>query len=107
MPTLNELSEALVRADEAGDVAAATELAAAIHSQLQPATPPKPIEEQSATAGPIEALKGSAKRFASSAVTGFQIPFDANEAAKAGVARQEAITERPAGSLEEVKKVYR
>jgi hypothetical protein len=107
MPTLNELSEALVRADEAGDVAAATELAAAIHSQLQPAAPPKPIEEQSATAGPIEALKGSAKRFVSSTVTGAQLPFGAEEAATAGIARQEGIKERSAGSLEEVKKAYR
>ena len=106
MPTLNELSEALVRADEAGDVEAATELAAAIHFQMQPAASPKPIGEQSSTAGPVEAAIGSTKRLASSALTGVQLPFGASEAAMEGISRQKDITEKPAGSLEAVKQAY-
>lgn len=63
---------------------------------------PKKIE----TAGPIEAAIGSAKRMGADIITGAQLPFDAKEAALAGISRQKDITEKPAGSLEAVKQAY-
>lgn len=63
---------------------------------------PQPIQ----TAGPLEAAIGSTKRMASDIVTGAELPFGANEAVEKGVARQQAITEKPAGSLEAVKQAY-
>lgn len=62
--------------------------------------------QEGPTAGPLEALKGATKRLISSTRTGLAAPFDAEEAALAGLERQEAITERPAAlSLEELKKL--
>lgn len=58
------------------------------------------------TAGIGEALKGGAKRMLGSLETAITSPFGAEEAAKEGLARQEAITERPGASLEKVKQVY-
>ena len=58
------------------------------------------------TAGIGEALKGGAKRMLGSLETAITSPFGAEEAAKQGLARQEAITERPGASLEKVKQVY-
>jgi hypothetical protein len=107
MPTLNQLSEALIRADEAGDVEAAKEIAAAMHSQLQPMEPPAPIEK-SGTAGPMEALKGGAKRLLASSQTAVEAPFiGGEEAAARGITRQEAIKERPGASLDEIQKIYK
>jgi len=63
---------------------------------------PQPIQ----TAGPLEAAIGSTKRMASDIVTGAALPFGANEAVEKGIARQQAITEKPAGSLEAVKQAY-
>ena len=58
------------------------------------------------TAGIGEALKGGAKRMLGSLETAITSPFGAEEAAKQGLARQEAITEKPGASLEKVKQVY-
>jgi len=72
----------------------------AVQNQLQLES--QPIQ----TAGPIEAAIGSTKRLASSALTGLQLPFGADEAAMQGISRQKDITEKPAGSLEAVKQAY-
>ena len=58
------------------------------------------------TAGIGEALRGGAKRTLGSMETGVSSLFGAEEAAKAGQARQEAITEKPGASLEKVKQIY-
>lgn len=58
------------------------------------------------TAGIGEAFKGGAKRMLGSIETGVSGLFGAEEAAKAGQARQEAITELPGASLEKVKQAY-
>lgn len=58
------------------------------------------------TAGVGEALRGGAKRMLGSMETGLQGIVNPEEAAKAGQARQEAITERPGASLEKVKQIY-
>ena len=76
------------------------QVVAAIQEQL--ALKNKPIE----TAGPVEAAIGSFKRLGSSALTGVQLPFGADEAAMEGISRQKDITEKPAGSLEAVKQAY-
>ena len=76
------------------------QVVAAIQEQL--ALKNKPIK----TAGPVEAAIGSTKRMFSDIVTGAELPFGANEAVEKGVARQQAITEKPAGSLEAVKQTY-
>lgn len=80
------------------------EVIAAIQQQLasQPQQAP-----QEGTAGFFEAAKGSAKRLLSSGQTALTAPFGAEEAAQAGVARQEAITERPGASLEQVKEKFK
>lgn len=54
------------------------------------------------------ALKGGTKRFLSSLQTGVESLTDAEKAAKAGVERQEAISQQyaPGASLEAVKKAY-
>ena len=60
------------------------------------------------TAGIGEALKGGTKRLVESIRTGIEAPFiGGEEAATRGMARQEAITEKPAASLEEIKRVYK
>ena len=60
------------------------------------------------TAGIGEAIKGGTKRLIESMRTGIEAPFiGGEEAAIRGVARQEAITERPAASLEEISRVYK
>lgn len=62
----------------------------------------------SRTAGIGEALKGGTKRLVESIRTGIEAPFiGGEEAATRGIARQEAITERPAASLDEIKRVYK
>jgi hypothetical protein len=76
------------------------QVVAAIQEQL--ALKNKPVE----TAGPVEAAIGSFKRLGSSALTGVQLPFGADEAAMEGISRQKDITEKPAGSLEAVKQAY-
>lgn len=64
-------------------------------------------EAQPQTAGIGEALKGGTKRLLESMRTGLEAPFiGGEEAAARGVARQEAITERPAASLDEIKRIY-
>ena len=57
-------------------------------------------------AGVGEALVGSTKRLVSSARTALEAPFGGEEAALKGLERQQAITQRPGASLEEVKRVY-
>lgn len=54
------------------------------------------------------ALKGGAKRFASTIQTGIESLFDAEAAAKAGLERQKAISEQyaPGADLEAVKRAY-
>jgi len=60
------------------------------------------------TAGIGEALKGGTKRLVESIRTGIEAPFiGGEEAATRGMARQEAITEKPAASLEEIKRIYK
>ena len=58
------------------------------------------------TAGMGEAFKGGAKRMLGSLETGVSGIFGAEEAAKEGQARQEAITEKSGASLAKVKDVY-
>ena len=106
MPKLDDVYEALRRADAEGNVDDARKLAQFIQSQT--ALPEAPTEIQKpGTAGPIEALVGGAKRLGASSLTALQAPFvGGEEAAARGVARQEAITERPGASLDEIKKIY-
>lgn len=61
---------------------------------------------KSKTAGMGEALTGSAKRLLSSTKTALSAPFGADEAAVQGLERQQAITQRPGASLDEVKRIY-
>lgn len=62
----------------------------------------------SRTAGIGEAIKGGTKRLIESMRTGIEAPFiGGEEAATKGLARQEAITERPAASLDEIKRIYK
>ena len=61
---------------------------------------------KSKTAGMGEALAGSTKRLLSSTKTALTAPFGADEAAVQGLERQQAITQRPGASLDEVKRVY-
>jgi hypothetical protein len=64
-------------------------------------------EAQPQTAGIGEALKGGTKRLLESIRTGIEAPFiGGEEAATRGMARQEAITEKPAASLDEIKRIY-
>jgi len=64
-------------------------------------------EAQPQTAGIGEALKGGTKRLLESMRTGIEAPFiGGEEAATRGIARQEAITEKPAASLDEIKRIY-
>ena len=105
MYTTEELYSALRKADAAGDKEAARRLTQYIQAQSSQATAtqePKGPE----TAGMGEAFMGGAKRMLGSMETGVSGLFGAEEAAKAGQARQEAITERPGASLEKVKDVY-
>jgi hypothetical protein len=60
----------------------------------------------SKTAGVGEALVGGTKRLVSSGRTALSAPFGAEDAALKGLERQEAITQRPGASLDEVKRVY-
>ena len=63
---------------------------------------------RSRTAGIGEALKGGTKRMIESVRTAVEAPFiGGEEAAQKGIARQEAITERPAASLDEIKRIYK
>lgn len=105
MADLSQVYEALRRADAAGNVEDARQLAQFIQSQT--AIPEVPVVEKPGTAGPIEALVGGAKRLGASSLTALEAPFvGGEEAAARGVARQEAIKERPGASLEEIKKIY-
>lgn len=105
MADLSQVYEALRRADAAGNVDDARKLALYIKNQTT--LPEPPIVEKPGTAGPIEALVGGAKRLGASSLTALQAPFvGGEEAAARGVARQEAIKERPGASLEEIKKIY-
>ena len=58
------------------------------------------------TAGPVEALVGGAKQLLSSSRTAVESPLGPSAAAVRGLERQAAMTEKPAGSLEELKRVY-
>ena len=105
MADLSQVYEALRRADAAGNVDDARKLALYIKNQTT--LPEPPVVEKPGTAGPIEALVGGAKRLGASSLTALQAPFvGGEEAAARGVARQEAIKERPGASLEEIKKIY-
>jgi len=63
-------------------------------------------QESLKTAGMGEAFKGGAKRMLGSLETGVSGIFGAEEAAKEGQARQEAITEKSGASLAKVKDVF-
>jgi hypothetical protein len=105
MADLSQVYEALRRADAAGNEEDARQLAQFIRSQTQ--APEIPVQQKPGTAGPIEALVGGAKRLGSEALTAVQAPFiGGEEAAARGIARQEAIKERPGASLDEIKKIY-
>ena len=105
MADLSQVYEALRRADAAGNVDDATKLAQFIRSQT---SLPEPLAiQKSGTAGPVEALVGGAKRLGASSLTALEAPFvGGEEAAARGIARQEAIKERPGASLDEIKKIY-
>ena len=97
--------------DPANQASAAPKMQAPVTPTGPEGAPIPPIlqtqeKPQIETANPLEALVGSAKRYASDIVTGAQLPFDANKATVEGMARQEGITERPATSLEAVKQAY-
>ena len=66
-----------------------------------------PVGTPEGTAGFFEAAKGSTKRLLSSGQTLVTAPFGPEEAALAGIKRQEAITERPGASLEQVKEKFK
>lgn len=105
MADLSQVYEALRRADAAGNVDDARQLALYIKNQTT--LPEPPVVEKPGTAGPIEALVGGAKRLGASSLTALEAPFvGGEEAAARGIARQEAIKERPGASLEEIKKIY-
>ena len=77
-----------------------TQVYQAVQQQLQ-------IEAQPQTAGIGEALKGGTKRLIESVRTAIEAPFiGGEEAAQKGIARQEAIKEKPAASLDEIKRIY-
>jgi hypothetical protein len=109
MADINALYQALRKADAAGDTEGAKRLAQYIQ-QVQSATPVAPVAEPTA---PKESTFGSelvrgAKQLVSSTRTGVGSVFSPEEAAKAGVARSEAIGQE-AGigpSLEAVQKAY-
>ena len=109
MADINALYQALRKADAAGDTEGARRLAQYIQ-QVQSATPVAPVAEPTA---PKESTIGSelirgGKQLVSSARTGVGSIFNPEEAAKAGVARSEAIGQE-AGvgpSLEAVQKAY-
>lgn len=100
MATLKELYEALERADAAGNIADATELANIISEIRQP---PK-VEQKDVTIG--EALKGGAKRLGSSILTGVTGIGGAQEAGEAGLTRQQGITERSGSDFEKTKALW-
>ena len=58
------------------------------------------------TGGIVESAIGSAKRGIISAGTALKAPFGAEEAAKAGVEAEQAVTERPGFNWEEIKRKY-
>jgi len=72
--------------------------------QYQAMQQPQPQEEP--TGGVVESLVGGAKRLGSQALTGIKAPFGPDEAAIEGIQREQQIEERPATSLEEVKRIY-
>ena len=108
MYSMEELYSALRKAHAAGDKKSAARLTQFIQSQMgQVSEEPEPEAPKGPeTAGMLEALKGGFKHTIGSLETGVQGVFNPEEAAKAGQARQEAITERPGASLEKVKDVY-
>lgn len=65
----------------------------------------KPQESQKPV-GVGEAFVGGAKRFGSNILTGITGLGDAQKAGEAGIARQEAITERPAGDYEKTRQLW-
>jgi hypothetical protein len=67
----------------------------------------RPQVQEDPTGGVVESLVGGAKRLGSQALTGIKAPFiGAEEAAVEGMQREQQIEERPATSLEEVKRIY-
>jgi len=109
MADINALYQALRKADAAGDTEGARRLAQYIQ-QVQSATPVAPV---AAPAAPKESTFGSelvrgGKQLVSSTRTGLESILSPEQAAKAGVARSEAIGQE-AGigpSLEAVQKAY-
>lgn len=108
MADLNALYQALRKADAAGDTEGAKRLAQYIQQvQATPAAPVAPPTAPKESTFGSELVRG-AKQLVSSARTGVGSVFDPEEAAKAGVARSQAIGEE-AGvgpSLEAVQKAY-
>lgn len=108
MADLNALYQALRKADAAGDTEGAKRLAQYIQQvQATPAAPVAPPTAPKESTFGSELVRG-AKQLVSSARTGVGSVFNPEEAAKAGVARSQAIGEE-AGvgpSLEAVQKAY-
>ena len=108
MYSMEELYSALRKAHAAGDKKSAARLTQFIQSQVGQA-PEETVPEAPKgpeTAGMGEAFMGGAKHMLGSMQTGVSGMFGAEDAAKAGQARQEAITERPGASLDKVQSVY-
>jgi len=108
MADLNALYQALRKADAAGDTEGAKRLAQYIQQvQATPAAPVAPPTAPKESTFGSELVRG-AKQLVSSTRTGVGSVFSPEEAAKAGVARSEAIGQE-AGigpSLEAVQKAY-
>jgi hypothetical protein len=104
---MEELYSALRKAHAAGDKKSAARLTQFIQSQMgQVSEEPPEAPKVPETAGMGEAFMGGAKHMLGSMRTGVSGIFNAEEAAKEGQARQEAITEKPGASLEKVKSIY-
>jgi len=71
------------------------QIVAAVKSHIAEASKPK-------SGGPLEAGLGGLKRLAATGLTALEAPFGADAAARRGLARSQAITERPGASLEDV-----
>lgn len=109
MADINALYQALRKADAAGDTEGARRLAQYIQ-QVQSATPVAPV---AAPAAPKESTFGSelvrgGKQLVSSTRTGLESIVSPEEAAKAGVARSEAIAKEAGqgASFEALQKAY-
>ena len=100
---INQVYNALRKADAAGNTADAKKLANYIKSIQTQQPQPQP---QEGTAGIGEALIGGTKRLISSGRTFADVFNTPEQAALSGIERGKNITERPGASLEAVKSAY-